>query len=222
MQLQSVEIGACVAAVESHFHRIAAELETWRSRLVMLFEAGPVDSAAVAAEIEPRVRRFLGAAPLVGGGYVAAPGALVDHRLYLAWWQGDAQQLLAQSSAPDSGDPLDYTRHPWFRTPERTGLPHVTGPYVDFVCSDEYVMTFTAPVTVGGQMVGVVGADTLVETLESIMLPSLRAAGATLVNDQGRTVVSSDPHRATGTRLDTATAREVASCAGLPLAVVTT
>ena len=55
-------------------------------------------------------------------------------------------------------------------------------------------MTSTAPVSSGGRMVGVVGADSLLETLEELFLPSLRAAGATLVNDQGRAVMSADPH----------------------------
>ena len=82
-------------------------------------------------------------------------------------------------------------------------------------------MTSTAPVISRGTMVGVVGADTLVESLEGLLLPVLRSAGATLVNDQGRTVVSADPHLATGNLLDLAAYAEVAPCRDLPLSVVT-
>lgn len=220
MKVQTAELSTCVESIETYFHGILAELETMRGLLVDLFDRGPVDSTVARARIEPHVRRFLDSADIVGAGYVAARGALSDEALYLAWWQGDDQQLLAESDAPGTGDPLDYTRHPWFRTPERTGQPFVTGPYVDFVCTDEYVMTSTAPVLSRGTMVGVVGADTLVETLEGLFLPALRSADATLVNGQGRTVVSADPHLATGNLVDVSTYAELMPCRDLPMSVV--
>ena len=220
MKVQTAELSSCVETVETYFHGILDELEAMRTLLVDLFDRGSVDSAVARARIEPNVRRFLSTTDIVGAGYVAARGALSDEPLYLAWWQGDDQQLLAESDAPGTGDPLDYTRHPWFRTPERTGQSYVTGPYVDFVCTDEYVMTSTAPVLSHGRMVGVVGADTLVETLEDLFLPALRSADATLVNDQGRTVVSADPHLATGNLVDVSSYAEVLPCRGLPMSVV--
>ena len=220
MKVQTAELSSCVETVETYFHGILDELEAMRTLLVDLFDRGSVDSAVARARIEPNVRRFLSTADIVGAGYVAARGALSDEPLYLAWWQGDDQQLLAESDAPGTGDPLDYTRHPWFRTPERTGQSYVTGPYVDFVCTDEYVMTSTAPVLSQGRMVGVVGADTLVETLEGLFLPALRSADATLVNDQGRTVVSADPHLATGNLVDLSSYAEVLPCRDLPMSVV--
>ena len=220
MKVQTAELSTCVESIETYFHGIRAELETMRGLLVDLFDRGPVDSTVARARIEPHVRRFLDSSDIVGAGYVAARGALSDEQLYLAWWQGDDQQLLAESDAPGTGDPLDYTRHPWFRTPERTGQPYVTGPYVDFVCTDEYVMTSTAPVMSRGAMVGVVGADTLVETLESLLLPALRSADATLVNEQGRTVISADPHLATCNLLDLSEFAEAVPCRVLPMWVV--
>ncbi|MDO9378127.1 MAG: cache domain-containing protein [Nocardioidaceae bacterium] len=212
-------LSTCVRIVEDYFLRIGDELETVRALLVGPFEGGPVDSRLASRSIEPQVRAFLDRSPVIGAGYVAAPGALSDHELYLAWWQGDDKHLLATSDAPATGDPLDYTRHAWFRTPARTGLPHVTGPYVDFVCTDEYVMTSTTPVLAHGRMVGVVGADTLLESLETLLLPTLRDARATLVNGASRVVVSSDPHHGTGALLDLSTCREVQPCRGLPLSV---
>jgi|SRR5690349_13288527 len=220
MKVQTAELSSCVETVETYFHGILDELEAMRTLLVDLFDRGSVDSAVARARIEPNVRRFLSTTDIVGAGYVAARGALSDEPLYLAWWQGDDQQLLAESDAPGTGDPLDYTRHPWFRTPERTGQSYVTGPYVDFVCTDEYVMTSTAPVLSRGRMVGVVGADTLVETLVVLFLPALRSADATLVNDQGRTVVSADPHLATGNLVDLSSYAEVLPCRDLPMSVV--
>jgi hypothetical protein len=222
MTVRTTELAACVDSVERHFHHILDELETMRTHLVRRFDRGPVDSGAARTVVEPFALAFLVSADIVGAGYVAARDALSDQPLYLAWWQGDDQHLLAESDAPATGDPLDYTRHPWFRTPERTGLPHVTGPYVDFVCTDEYVMTATTPVISQGRMVGVVGADTLVETLERLLMPALRAAGATVVNDLGRAVASADPHLATGSLIHLSDCREVIACERLPLSVVRT
>lgn len=220
MAVHTAELAPSVERVEAHFHGILRELETMRALLVDHFDRGRVDAETARTSIEAYVRAFLATADIVGAGYVAARDALADRPLYLAWWQGDDQHLLAGSDAPATGAPLDYTRHPWFRTPERTGAPHVTGPYVDFVCTDEYVMTATIPVLSRGRMVGVVGADTLVETLERLLLPTLREAGATVVNDLGRTVASADPHQATGSLIDLDDCREVVACERLPLSVV--
>jgi hypothetical protein len=51
-----------------------------------------------------------------------------------------------------------------------------------------------------GALVGVIGADMYAEDVERALLPALRAinGGATLVNRVARVVVSTDPHRATG------------------------
>jgi hypothetical protein len=208
----------CLREVERHFHAIFAELAQWHSALSETFEAGPVSAAVATAAIAARVIAFLdGPHHLVGAGFVAARNALSDRPLYLAWWQGDDRRLLAEPTL-SATETFDYTRRPWFSRPELTGRPHLTGPYVDFVCTDEYTVTATAPVVVGGRMVGVVGADTLVETLEGMLLPGLRSAGATLVNEHGRAVVSADPHVGPGERVDGGRAR--LPCADLPLAVV--
>ncbi|MEO6470758.1 MAG: cache domain-containing protein [Aeromicrobium sp.] len=222
MQLESLDIAACAATIESFFGELFEDLERMRERLTEQFTAGPVSSSLAGTVIEPLARVILEREEIVGTGFVASPDALSDQHLYLAWWQGENQQLLAESAAPASGDPLDYTRHEWFRTPLRTRRRHITGPYVDFVCTDEYVVTSTMPVLVGEAMVGVVGADTLVETLETMLLPKLRQAGdrATLVNHIGRAVASADPHTPTGTLVDLTNVSEFLPCRGLPLSVV--
>lgn len=188
----------CAARIEQHFGSILAELERLRTEVGALFAAGPVTSDQLRAHVEEGTLEFLQDPNLLGGGFVAAPDALSDRRLYLAWWQGAGRDLLGEAEVPGTREIIDYTRQPWFRVPERTGQLHVAGPYVDFICADEYVITTTLPVHVGGRMVGVAGADTLVETLETMLLPGLREAGATLVNAHGRVIVSADPRRATG------------------------
>ncbi|WP_459982535.1 cache domain-containing protein [Nocardioides sp. AN3] len=201
-----------------HFHRVYDELADWQTTLSEVFADGPVPADVATSAIAGRVIAFLdGPHHLVGAGFVAARDALSDKPLYLAWWQGDDRRLLATPTL-NATDTFDYTRRPWFANPQLTGQPHLTGPYVDFVCTDEYTVTATAPVMVRGQMVGVVGADTLVETLEDMLLAGLRAAGATLVNEHGRAVVSADPHIGPGDRVTDG--GETLPCAGLPLALV--
>ena len=207
----------CVAQVEEHFGPIVAHLERVRSDVAALFEAGPVISASLRERLEPGALEFLRNPNLVGGGFVVAPDVLSDRRLYLVWWQGEERDFLGDADAPATGEAIDYTRQPWYRNPERTGELTLVGPYVDFVCTDEYVMTTTMPVYVQGRMVGVAGADTLVETLETMLLPGLREAGATLVNGHGKAIVSADPQLATGDPLTTA--RDMIPVRDLPLSV---
>lgn len=220
MPTTTATIGPAAEQVSALFEGLFADIDRMRARLEDLFAGGEVDAAAVLTVVEPHARALLDRGIVLGAGYVAGRDALVDRELYLAWWQGDDQQLLGESDAPASGDPFDYTRREWFRVPQDTGRRHVTGPYVDYVCTDEYVVTCTAPVVVGGRTVGVVGCDILVETLENLLLGTLSSAGATLVGDHGRTMVSADHRLAPGTICDLAAARRRTECPGLPLSLV--
>jgi hypothetical protein len=220
LSVTSTSLEGVADSVTILFEELFAVLESLRERLVARFADGPPAAASVVRLVEPHARELLRRPVVLGGGFVAARDALADRPLYLAWWQGESQQLLGQSEAPVSGDPLDYTRREWFRVPERTGRRHVTGPYVDYVCTDEYVVTSTAPVLVAGRMVGVVGVDTLVETLEETLLPVLGPAGATVVNDHGRVLASADHRLDAGTVLDLTACSKWAQCAALPLRVL--
>lgn len=214
-------LARCAATVSSFFAGLYDELRVLEAAVVDVCAAGgSVTAAAVSEAIWEPTREMLGRHPLLGGGFVAATGFLADHRQYLAWWQGDNRHLLAQSVGPWTGDPVDYGRQEWFRVPERTGAPHVAGPYVDYVCSDEYVLTTTAPVIVGDRMAGLVGADILLEVFESLMLPAVRDAGATIVNHHDRVVVSADPRLPAGRLVDRRLSPVSAECAGTPLTVI--
>ncbi len=128
---------------------------------------------------------------LVGGaGYVAEPGFLADAERWLEWWtvaDGHVRRLEARVEEP--GATLDYSRQPWLVTPRQTRRRLVTGPYVDYVCSDEYTLTLSTPVEVDGAFAGIVGADVAVRSLEPHLedLLSLPRPAA-LVNAQGRVV----------------------------------
>lgn len=218
-------------------------LEGWKPRLEKLFgdSQSPPSRRAVDAVVEPLTTALLGRAdyPLAGGGFVAAHDVLADAPWHMAWWQGRSKEVQVLSSVESMGEA--YSRREWFTVPLETGTSHVTGPYVDFICTDEYTVTLTSPLSVGGKVVGVVGADVFVESLEEVLLPDLRTVHpeASLVNRVGRVVVSADPQLAAG-RLLVGDWRHAADqgrmelrgpeyagrlaavhpCGGLPLAVV--
>ena len=106
-------------------------------------------------------------------------------------------------SDPDSEQFRDYTTLEWWRVPARTGTRHLTGPYVDYLCTDDYTVTITTPVRVEDEMAGLVGTDLYVARLEEVLLPVIRESGhpCTLVNASGRIVASTDARRATGALL---------------------
>lgn len=186
---------------------IFAMIDGWRALLETALGA---DAALTAAAVDPTVAGFAEAAVshdtlLTGAGFVAAPGVLADAEWHLAWWLRDAggPRRLATIDDPSHEQFRDYTALEWWRVPEATRMRHLTGPYVDYVCTDDYTVTVTTPVFVRGEIVGVVGADALVDRLERELLPVLRggAQPATIVNASGRVVTSTDAHREPGSIL---------------------
>ena len=140
---------------------------------------------------------------VVGAGYICAPRTLADQQFGFHWWVTNPDTMPTQlfiSLDPAGEDFLDYTRQSWFTVPRDTGRRHITGPYVDYLCTDEYTLTFTIPVRRRGVFAGVVGADVYVREVERTLRPRLRALGgrAALVNAQGRVIVSNNVRQATG------------------------
>ena len=163
------------------------------------------------------------AARIQGAGFVAAVDALADSRWWLEWFMlrnGAAERLLVDTD-PRGENFYDYGSLPWYDVPRDTGRRHITGPYVDYLCTDDYTLTFTVPVLAAGRFVGVAGADVRVFTFEKAVLPSLRATGRTvaIVNAEGRIVLSNSARHVSGTlfRATDATRHPIGD---LPLALV--
>ncbi|SFB51085.1 hypothetical protein SAMN05216266_11519 [Amycolatopsis marina] len=143
---------------------------------------------------------------VVGAGFIAAPKVLADQEFGFEWWTSgnsvadERPTQLFISLDPASDHFLDYTRQSWFTVPRDTGRRHITGPYVDYLCTDEYTMTFTVPVPAPTGFAGVVGADVFVRECEHRLLPRLRTlpGRAALVNAQGRVIVSNSVRQSTG------------------------
>jgi hypothetical protein len=228
----------CVAIVDTTFGDVFSLIEGWRERIEQYVATTPVDVAGIDALVETLVVPDLSrdGALIIGAGFVAQPGFIPDAPWHLAWWLGHANTFgVTGPAAPalrrlvavedeQSESFRDYTTLEWWRVPAATGERHITGPYVDYLCTDDYTLTSTMPAFRDGAMIGVVGADLYVNDIERTLLPAVRGAGrrAALVNASGRVVVASDSSRATGSLIRPAAWDEhrVVPCAnGLALLV---
>ncbi len=174
--------------------------------------------------------------PLAGAGVVVAPYVLKDDPYWLEWWLAGPDDAptrmhrLAVDLNPRSVAFRDYTALAWFEEPERTGERAITGPYVDYLCTDQYTLTFTAPLSAAGRFVGVAGVDVLARWFEQHLFATLDAAGhlddgCVVVNRAGRVVacpsggwVTGDLIRALGAEASAAD-WDVTDCPGTPFRV---
>ncbi|SFO03588.1 cache domain-containing protein [Mycetocola miduiensis] len=190
--------------VSAYFARLLSVLEDHAEQLSreIIFQGREgLTATRIDDLVEPHANELLDYAsePIYGAGFIATVDLLADAPSHLAWWQGaDRRKLVFPPRSVKQG--IDYRELEWFRIPSLTGNSHVAGPYVDYLCSDEYTMTAAAPVLVDGNFVGVAGLDVLIETIERRLTPPLRALGfpVLLVNGVNRVLVSTDPRLSPG------------------------
>lgn len=206
---QTGDLRALIDHVTTTLESVFAPLDLLRARVESLFaesaESGRPPASTDLAALDPTILSHLGGADglVVGTGFIAAPSVLTDQALWLQWWRDDGSDRpsrLVVDLDPSSDRFCDYTELPWFSVPRESGRRHITGPYVDYLCSDEYALTFTLPVRQAGRFVGVVGSDVYIRLFEPVMLPRLRALGdpAALVNAQGRIAVTTSVRQPVG------------------------
>jgi hypothetical protein len=213
---ESAAVSRCVDGISATFDTVFGRVAAWRGALEQQLDSRRPSAAELDAMVDAIVLPQFAASDnlIIGAGFVAAPGYLGDAEWHISWWLGqlntfgvggaapEMRRLLAVED-PESENFRDYTALEWWRGPVKTGAQHITGPYVDYLCSDEYTLTLTAPVHHERSLIGVVGADLYVDDIESVLLPRLYELGAptTLVNASARIVASTDSHSATGSLL---------------------
>ncbi|MFG2385626.1 cache domain-containing protein [Streptomyces avermitilis] len=199
--------------------RVAAQVRSALEAVFVVVEETRADTEALLARVAGLERRpatvdLAGLRPglhlrlarqeLVSGvGFVAAPGLLGDVPTWLEWWQTGADGALRPlllDLDPGQSAYSDYTHWDWFALPRDTGRRAVAGPYVDYLCSEEYSLTLSAPVRVEGRFAGVAAADVYLRHFERAVMPLLqRLPGpAHLVNARGRVAASADPAHLAG------------------------
>ena len=207
------------AAIGALFSGVFTMLDSWRAAVE---GAGAGNATAgidslVYSLVEPELTA---ADPLlIGAGFIAAPETAQSQALHFAWWLGPLTDnpLLGTTTKPSRLDLAsreyaeylrDFSAFEWYQVPEATRAGHITGPYVDHLCTCDYILTLTLPVGVGGSMRGVVGADILVRRLEPEVLPLLRAteSAIALVSSSGRVILSVSPTLRVGSIVSEASA----------------
>jgi len=225
MSRSAPEVAAAVGTV---FAGAFDQLAAWRTPIERLIAASPevkpaeldtlVNSLVLPRLVEPDPM-------LVGAGFIADGEIVRGRDVHFAWWLGplEANPVLGSTTEPTRLDLTtrgyteylrDFRALEWYRIPATTRHAHVTGPYVDHLCTCDYILTLTMPVHAGGRaggpavdgsadessaddprMVGVVGADIAVRRLERELLAGLLDVPEplALVNEDGRVVVSTEP-----------------------------
>ncbi|MFI6560555.1 cache domain-containing protein [Streptomyces sp. NPDC050534] len=192
------------SALESVFDAVAATRTDTARLLDRVAAEGRHPATVDLAALRPGLHLRLARHELVSGvGFVAAPGLLGDVPAWLEWWQSDSEggvRPLLLDLDPEQSAYADYTHWDWFTIPRDTGERAVAGPYVDYLCSDEYSLTLSAPVRMAGRFAGVAAADVYLRHFEAAVMPMLRGlpAPAHLVNARGRVTASADPAHLAG------------------------
>jgi hypothetical protein len=141
----------------------------------------------------------------VGAGVIFSVDAIENRGGILEWWTSRAQGIekLEFDLIPGGERFYDYQNMPFFTSASRTGEQSMWGPYVDYLGLDEYILTHTAPIQLGGRFVGVAGYDIRIRKLEEIFMPTLRAipGDAALLNESRRVVVGNSGAYLVGERV---------------------
>jgi hypothetical protein len=190
--------------LEAVFDTVAHVRADTAALLTRIAAQGRRPATADLAALRPGLHLHLARRELVSGvGFIAAPGLLRDVPAWLEWWQSGADgavRPLLPDLDPRQSAYSDYTHWDWFALPRDTGRRAVAGPYVDYLCSDEYSLTLSAPVHVEGRFAGVAAADVYLRHFEAAVMPLLQGlhGPAHLVNARGRVAASADPAHLVG------------------------
>ncbi|MEY9968624.1 hypothetical protein ABIA33_006708 [Streptacidiphilus sp. MAP12-16] len=231
-------VAEAAAKVSEMLERVfATAQETGEQAARLLVRARARDrrlSSRDLTELQPLLRRQLARhiGLISGTGFVASPGLLADVPAWMEWWQtrvGGGVQPMLLDLDPATSAYSDYTHWDWYALPRDTGERAVSGPYVDYLCSDEYSLTLAVPVRLDGVFSGVAAADVYLRHFEAAAGPALAGipGPAYLVNPRGRVAASNTPAHLAGSLvrdLDAASARGellLHPCGEIPLVLVT-
>ncbi|MBV1778958.1 cache domain-containing protein [Paeniglutamicibacter sp. ABSL32-1] len=141
----------------------------------------------------------------VGSGATFYSARMSAGQGVLEWWTPgpNGAEKLVFDLDPGGERFYDYEHLPFFSAAERTGEVTIWGPYVDYLGSDEYILTHTAPFEIHGEFAGVAGYDVTVRALEDIFLPTLRSipGHAALLNSSDRVIIGNSGAYLVGERI---------------------
>ncbi|WP_104043439.1 cache domain-containing protein [Arthrobacter sp. ZGTC412] len=188
---------------------LGTDIDKFAAQTAALWTNGPSPLKVSPRDItalESMSKEFLGEHSFaVGAGVIFSAEAIENPDGVLEWWTARTQGIekLEFDLTPGGERFYDYQNMPFFTSASRTGERSMWGPYVDYLGLDEYILTYTAPIQVGGKFAGVAGCDIRIRKLEEIFMPALRAipGDAALINDSRRVVVGNSGAYLVGERI---------------------
>ena len=162
---------------------------------------------SVLAGLDKVAWRFLEKNPFAtGAGTFVAAEAVEEGGRPFEWWyrksSGEKERLDADRM-PGSQRYYDYEKLPFFTTAASTGEQTLSGPYLDYLGFEEYILSFTAPIFVQGNFTGVAGCDIRIKDLEPLIMPHLLAVpgDAALINANNRVILGNSGMYLIGDRI---------------------
>lgn len=136
-----------------------------------------------------------GQACIQGNGVVFAPNVFADREMCCEWWHKSTGNRLAPlplNFNQNSENYYNYLKMQWFSKPRETAESAVVGPYVDLYGQDMYILTFSRPIHIDGEFVGIAGADIALHKLENILIAGLMQMTdeALIITREGRVVAA--------------------------------
>ena len=195
---------AVLSDVLTELELLFTDLDVLADNLRELAQKAPMDREDLVA-LRPVIFNILNTRRglVAGSGVIMTPDLLRDAPRWLEWWwttPAGTPEALRINLDPSAPDFFDYTTADWYATPARTLRRWVSGPYVDYVCTNTYTITLATPVLTDDQLVGVAAADVLIASLEPRVLPVLTAIPhpVVLASGDGRVIASNSPYWAPG------------------------
>lgn len=206
--MTTTEVESVTRELTEWFEATFADIESMASGYSELLERdNSPDDAVVRISgdsrkgIQERALHVLRAHPIVdGAGAIFAREKIGSTKGVIEWWVRDDDGRMARYSFgvdPAEDRFYDYERLEWFNAfVQRTRW--ITGPYIDYLGIEEYIVTLTVPLRVHDVLAGVVGVDIRMSDLETALMPILRrvsgnvallnAHSSVLVGNSGRYV----------------------------------
>ncbi|MFQ6572299.1 PDC sensor domain-containing protein [Pseudomonas sp. UM16] len=194
-------LSACAQQLDSTLGTIFSQVRQLVEETRVLWERilaeGRQPTARDLASLRPAIDQQLLATGAFGcgGGVIVEPNCLADREMHLEWWylaDGGKTLPLRPNFDQRRENYYDYTAMPWYSRPRDSGKSVVEGPYVDLYGTNMYVLTFTMPILVQGQFIGVAGLDLSLHNVERLLVRSLMRLEheAVLISADGRVIAS--------------------------------
>ncbi|WP_458734104.1 cache domain-containing protein [Zobellella taiwanensis] len=199
--MDETRLNQCVTRINAAISCIFRQIDVIHHQVSTLLEAscqqGTQPRSTDIATLKPLISEqlSLGHPCIQGNGVLFAPNVLSDREMYCEWWHkstGERPAPMTLNFNQNSETYYNYIKMKWFSTPKETAQSTVVGPYVDLYGQDMYILTFSRPIHIRDEFVGVAGADIALNRLENILIAELMKVKdeALIITREGRVVAA--------------------------------